>query len=80
MNVQQNINRLLKAIRLKGIDIKIDRIEFYSEKLEKYCYKYSVYIRKNEKYVLQEKFFNKVKLLTYLVDKYKKIGSEANGK
>ena len=57
MNVQQNINRLLKAIRLKGIDIKIDRIEFYSEKLEKYCYKYSVYIRKKRKICFARNIF-----------------------
>lgn len=89
MNVQKSINKLLKAIRLKGIDIKIDRIEFYSDKLEKYCSKHVVYIKEvveNKfgelvgKYIKHDEFFSKVKLLKYLVDKYKEIGSEANGR
>lgn len=89
MNIQKNINKLLFAIRNNGIDIKIDTIQFYSDKLEKYCSKYVVYIkelttnRKGEevlRYVYQDDFFNKVQLLKYLVEKYKQIGSEADGR
>lgn len=89
MNLQRNINRVLLAIRNKGIDIKIDTIQFYSDKLEKYCSKYVVYIkelttnRKGEevlKYVYQDDFFSKVQLLKYLAEKYKQIGSEADGR
>lgn len=89
MNLQRNINRVLLAIRHEGIDIKIDTMQFYSDKLEKYCSKYVVYIkeltanRKGEevlKYVYQDDFFSKVQLLKYLVEKYKQIGSEADGK
>lgn len=89
MNISQNINKLLFAIRHKGIDIKIDTIQFYSDKLEKYCSKYVIYIkelttnRKGEevlKYVYQNDFFSKVQLLKYLVEKYKQIGSEADGR
>lgn len=89
MNLQRNINRVLLAIRHKGIDIKVDTIQFYSNKLENYCSKYVVYIkelttnRKGEevlKYVYQDDFFSKVQLLKYLVEKYKQIGSEADGK
>ena len=89
MNINQSINKLLFAIRNKGIDIKIDTIQFYSDKLEKYCSKYVVYIkqlttnRKGEevlKYIYQDDFFSKVQLLKYLVEKYKQIGSETDGK
>lgn len=89
MNLQRNINRVLLAIRNKGIDIKIDTIQFYSDKLEKYCSKYVVYIkelttnRKGKevlKYVYQDDFFSKVQLLKYLAEKYKQIGSEADGR
>ena len=88
MNIQRQINKLITAIRTKGIDIKIDKIESYSGKLQKYIVINKVFIRmlkKNkrgeveEKYVLQDTFFSKVKLLEYLVEKYKEIGSEANG-
>ena len=89
MNINKNINKLLFAIRHKGIDIKVDTIQFYSNKLEKYCSKYVVYIkelttnRKGEevlKYVYQDDFSSKVQLLKYLVEKYKQIGSETDGK
>lgn len=88
MNINQNINKLLYAIRHNGIDIKIDTIQFYSDKLEKYCSKYVVYIkelttnRKGEevlKYVYQNDFFSKVGLLKYLIEEYRK-GSEADGR
>lgn len=87
MNIQKNINKLLIAIRLKGIDIKIDTFEYYSEKLEKYCKKYVIYIkqwtknRKNEdvyKYVYQDGFSSKILLLKWLAKKYKE--GEANGR
>lgn len=89
MNLQRNINRVLLAIRHKGIDIKVDTIQFYSDKLEKYCSKYVVYIkelttnRKGEevlKYVYQDDFFSKVQLLRYLIEKYKQMGSEVDGR
>lgn len=85
MNVQGNINKILIAIRMKGVDIKIDRIEFYSEKTKTYCTKYSVYVKEDtddrygntvRRYCLQKEFFNKVPLLLYLVDYYKSIEEE----
>lgn len=85
MNVQGNINKILIAIRIKGVDIKIDRIEFYSEKTKTYCTKYSVYVKEDtedrygnpvRKYELKNEFFNKVPLLLYLVDYYKNIVEE----
>lgn len=85
INLQGKINKLLTAIRLNGIDIKIDTIQFYSETTEKYCNNYKVYIKKwtrdkygNRvlKYVFQDEFMTKVELLKYLIYKYDEIQQE----
>lgn len=88
MKLQSKINKLLIAIRMKGIDIKVDTIQFYSEKKEKYCSIYKVYIkewvenRKGEeiqKYILQIDCTSKIELLKYLINKYKELQEgEAN--
>ncbi len=89
MNIQNKISRLLTAIRINNIDIKIDTIQLYSETTERYFNVYKVYIKewctniKGEyvyKYMLQDEFVSKIELLKYLIEKYKSIKEgEANG-
>lgn len=90
MNIQSKINKLLQAIRLKGIEIKKDTIQCYSEETNNYFNVYNIYTKewKRNKYgervkrwVLQDEFTSKIKLLKYLANKYKKIREgEADGK
>lgn len=89
-NIQSKINKLLTAIRLQRIDIKVDTIEFYSEAAEKYCKSYKVYIKEwttnrygksVRKYIFRNDFTNKIELLKYLVDMYNGIKEgEADGR
>ena len=65
---------------MKGIDVKIDHIETYSSNLLRYITAYKVYVKEKGKYVLQESFYSKTKLAQYLVEQYKKIGSDAGWK
>jgi hypothetical protein len=64
---------LLYAIRASGTDIKINTIEVYSEQKERYFYKYMAYIKKRDKYRLDNEMFSKIDLLKYLIDKYKEV-------
>lgn len=93
MNINQNINKLLYALKIKKQFYKINSFQFYSEKAEKYCIKYQVLkkiyeevyntktheIELNEKYVPDYDCYGKVELMKYLIDEYKRIGSEADG-
>ena len=94
MNINQNINKLLFALKQKGEFYKINSFQFYSEKADKYCTKYQILKRTFEEVYniefnpseLKEKYeqdydcWGKVELLQYFIDEYKKIGSEAVGK
>ena len=93
MNINQNINKLLYALKIKGQVYKLNSFQFYSEKNEKYSTKYQILKKelvevyniktnkteKIEKYNLKEEYYNKINVMKYLVEEYKK-GSEANGK
>lgn len=91
MNVQNNINKLLYALRQKGKIYKINSFKFYSEKNDKYCTKYQISkkelieilneygeIEYIEKYNTDYECYSKIDILKYLVEEYK-IGSEADG-
>lgn len=92
MNINQNINKLLFALKQKGQLYKINSFQFYSEKNDKYCTKYQilkkeqveVYNEETDKFELQdrykqkEEYYSKVDVMKYLVEEYRK-GSEANG-
>ncbi len=91
MNVNQNINKLLYALGMKGHLYKINSFQFYNEKQGKYSTKYQVlkrifeeaYDTEYDKIEIIEKYkqvfegYNKIDLLKYLIDENKK-GSEAN--
>lgn len=93
MNINQNINKLLFALKQKGELYKINSFQFYSERARKYCTKYQilkrtfveVYNQKTDDIELKEKYeqdydcYGKVELMKYLIDEYRKIGSEADG-
>ena len=92
MNINQNINKLLYALKQKGQFYKINSFQFYSEKNDKYCTKYQVMkkelvevynteteeIEKQERYKQVKECYNKIDLMKYLVEEYRK-GSEASG-
>lgn len=93
MNINQNINKLLYALKEKGQFYKINTFQFYSEKNDKYSTKYQILIKTTEeiwnldedKPVLIEKYkqdyecYSKVDLMKYLAEEYRK-GSEASGR
>lgn len=93
MNINQNINKLLFALKQKGELYKINSFQFYSERAGKYCTKYQILKRTFEEvynvgtveFELKEKYeqdydcYGKVELMKYLIDEYKRIGSEAGG-
>ncbi len=93
MNINQNINKLLYALKQKGQLYKINSFQFYSEKNDKYCTKYQVMKRElveeynreteeieyKERYAQDKECYSKIDLLKYLVEEYRK-GSEADGR
>ena len=91
MNINQNISKLLYALKIKGQIYKINSFQFYSEKNDKYSTKYQimkrelveVYNEETEEIEMQEKYkqdyecYSKIDLLKYLAEEYRK-GSEAD--
>lgn len=93
MNINQNINKLLYALKQKGQLYKINTFKFYSEKNDKYSTKYQILKRElievwneeicefeyKEKYNQDYECYSKIDLMKYLAEEYRK-GSEADGK
>lgn len=93
MNINQNINKLLYALKIKGQLYKINSFQFYSEKNDKYSIKYQIMkrqlvevynedtdkIENEERYKQDYECYSKVDLLKYLAEEHRK-GSEASGK
>lgn len=91
MNINQNISRLLIALKQKGKIYKINSFKFYSKSKYKYITKYQILKRElipevnneteeikfNEKYKVDYECYNKIALMQYLVSEYKE-GSEAD--
>ena len=92
MNISQNINKLLYALKQKGQIYKINSFKFYSEKNDKYSTKYQILKKEKveiyneemnktelqERYKQKEECYSKIDLMKYLVDEYRK-GSEVDG-
>lgn len=88
MNINQNINKLLYALKLKGQIYKINSFQFYSEKNDKYSTKYQVLrkeleeiynietdeMEKKEIYKQRYECYNKVELMKYFMEEYKGMG------
>ncbi len=93
MNINQNINKLLYALKQKNQFYKINSFQFYSEKNDRYCTKYQIMkkqleevyntetdeIEKVERYKQDHECYSKIDLMKYLAEEYRK-GSEADGK
>ncbi len=85
MNINQNINKLLYALKQKGQLYKINSFQFYSEKNDKYCTKYQVMKRElveeynieteeieyKERYAQDKECYSKIDLLKYFMEEYK---------
>lgn len=93
MNINQNINKLLYALKQKNQFYKINSFKFYSENNDKYSTKYQILKRELEPYIneemdieYQERYkkdydcYSKVDLMKYLAEEYQRIGSEADGR
>ena len=88
MNINQNINKLLYALKQKGQIYKINSFQFYSEKNDKYCTKYQVlrkelvetYNVEKDKIELVERYkqdyecYSKIDLMKYFMEEYKGMG------
>ncbi len=88
MNINQNINKLLYALKQKGQLYKINSFQFYSEKNDKYSTKYQVmkrqlvevYNEETDKIENQERYkqdyecYSKIDLMKYFVKEYKGMG------
>ncbi len=71
MNVQPKINKLLTALRTKGIVYKINTQQFYSEEQERLCTKLILW--EDHPNRDGEVFYSRVKLLKYLAEKWKEV-------
>jgi len=56
MNINQNINKLLYALKQKGQIYRIDSFQFFNEKKDKYCTKYKV--KKRELLILEDLYWD----------------------
>ncbi len=88
MNINQNINKLLYALKQKGQFYKINSFQFYSEKNDKYCTKYQVLLRTTEEiwsleedksktieiYKQRYECYSKIDLMKYFMEEYKGMG------
>lgn len=86
MNINQNINKLLYALKQKGQFYKINNFKYYSEKNDKYSTKYQILkkvfeetynIEKDEielieKYKQDYECYSKIDIMKYLAEEYKK--------
>lgn len=92
MNINQNINKLLYALKQRGQIYKINSFKFYNETNDKYSTKYQVMKRKfipvlnedmeieyQEKYEQDYDCYSKIDLMKYLAEEYRE-GSEADGR
>ena len=88
MNINANINKLLYALSIRGKLYKITSFRTYNEDKQKYRTSYKIFkkqlveeynIETNkfeevEKYVLDTDCYNKIDLMTYLIEENKKEG------
>lgn len=91
MNINQNINKLLYALKQNEQIYKINSFKFYNDKKDKYSTKYQVLKRElveewneetlefeyKEKYKQDYDCYSKIDLMKYLAKEYRE-GSEAD--
>lgn len=91
VNANKNISKLLYALSIKGEIYKINSYNYYNENKNKYSTKYLVLKRKiikeydvithkfydKEKYINERDiFYNKIDLMKYLAEEYRKVCEE----
>lgn len=88
MNINQNINKLLYALKQKGQFYKINSFQFYNESKDKYSTKYQIMKKQKEKVYnietdqIEEKevyrqdydCYSKIDLMKYFIEEYKGMG------
>lgn len=77
-NIQKKINKLLMALRQQGIVYKINTQQFYSEKQDRICTKLILWEEHPQRD--GEAFYSKVELLKYLVERWKEVREDGEGK
>nr|DAG14607.1 MAG TPA: hypothetical protein [Caudoviricetes sp.] len=70
-NIQTKINKLLMALRLKGIVYKVNTSQYYSEKRDRICTKMILWEEHPNRD--GEVFYSKVEMLKYLADRWKEV-------
>lgn len=76
-NIQKNINKVLLALRTKGIIYKINSKQFYSSEQKRIITKYIIF--EFNEWEDGELFFSKRELLLYLVEKWKEVNGGDSG-
>lgn len=77
-NIQTKINKLLMALRLKGIIYKVNTSQYYSEKRERICTKMILW--EDHPNRDGEVFYSKVEMLKYLADRWKEVNEHGEAK
>lgn len=77
-NIQTKINKLLVALRLKGIVYKVNTSQYYSEKRERICTKMILW--EDHPNRDGEVFYSKVEMLKYLADRWKEVNEHGEAK
>lgn len=77
-NIQTKINKLLMALRLKGIVYKVNTSQYYSEKRERICTKLILW--EDHPNRDGEVFYSKVEMLKYLADRWKEVNEHGEAK
>lgn len=70
MNAQPKINKLLTALRMKGIVYKVNTQQYFSEKQERICTKFILWEDSPKN---GEVFYSKAKMLKYLAERWKEV-------
>ena len=76
-NIQKNINKVLLALRTKGIVYKINSKQFYSSEQKRIITKYILFEFSERED--GEPFYSKKELLLYLVERWKEVNGGDSG-
>ncbi len=75
-SIQTKINKLLLALRMKGIVYKMNTSQFYSEEQQKILTKMIIW--EDHPNRDGEVFYSKVKLLKYLAERWKEVNEDGS--
>lgn len=75
-NLQIKINKLMMALRQRGIVYKINTQQYYSEKQERLCTKMILW--EDHPSRDGEVFYSKIEMLKYLADRWKEVNEDGS--